>query len=264
MGLVEHTLFGVVDKVQIAIDRIRQFEPPEGYYVAFSGGKDSCVVKDLVKRSGVKADYHYNLTTVDPPELVYFIREHHKDVEVHKPKYTMWQLIDRKSGPPTRLIRFCCDWLKERGGEGRTVVTGVRREESFGRSERPVYTPWYSGKRTRKIIKYVLNPIVDWTILDIWNYINDNKIPYCSLYDEGWDRIGCVMCPMAGPVKQKMDAERWPKIADAYRRACGKAFQRKLNNGKQMEWQSGDDMYEWWISGKASDKRDPDQTVMFE
>jgi phosphoadenosine phosphosulfate reductase len=124
--LIDHTLFDVIDKVQIAIDRIRQFEPPEGYYVAFSDGKDSCVVKDLVKRAGVNADYHYNLTTVDQPELVYFIREHHKDVEVHKLKETMWQLIRRKADSPTRKVRWCCSILKEGGGNGRFVITGVR------------------------------------------------------------------------------------------------------------------------------------------
>jgi phosphoadenosine phosphosulfate reductase len=142
--LIEHTLFGVVDKVQIAIDRIRQFEPPEGYYVAFSGGKDSCVVKDLVKRSGVKADYHYNLTTVDPPELVCFIREHHKDVEVHKPKKSMWQLIEAKKLPPLRHMRYCCAILKEGGGKGRLVLTGVRWAESVRRSKREMVEQCYN------------------------------------------------------------------------------------------------------------------------
>ena len=67
--ITQQTLFSRArPKDEIAIDRLREFEPPEGYYVAFSGGKDSITVLDLVRRSGVKYDAHYSLTTVDPPE----------------------------------------------------------------------------------------------------------------------------------------------------------------------------------------------------
>jgi len=52
-----------------AMNVLHEYEPPEGYYVAFSGGKDSIVMLDLVRRSGVKHDAHMNITSVDPPEL---------------------------------------------------------------------------------------------------------------------------------------------------------------------------------------------------
>ena len=121
-----------LDKVQVAIKRLQLFEPPEGYYIAFSGGKDSCVVKALADMAGVKYDAHYKHTLVDPPELIYFIREHHPDVKIEYPHYqdgtriTMWNLIPKKKIPPTRLVRYCCKFLKESGGEGRFTVTGVR------------------------------------------------------------------------------------------------------------------------------------------
>ena len=73
MALVAHDLFGNThDKVNNSIERIRTFEPPEGYYFACSFGKDSMTLRALLKMAGVKFDSHYNVTTVDPPELVRF------------------------------------------------------------------------------------------------------------------------------------------------------------------------------------------------
>lgn len=104
------------DKIRQSIERIKLFEPPEGYYVAFSGGKDSVVVKTLVDMAEVKYDAHYNVTTVDPPELVRFIREQFPDVIFEKPKRTMRQLILYHMYPPTRFMRYCCEHLKEANG----------------------------------------------------------------------------------------------------------------------------------------------------
>lgn len=76
MALIEYNIFGSrCDKVKMSLDRIRAFVPDEGYFVAFSGGKDSVVIKALCDLAGVRYDAHYNVTTVDPPELVRFIRK---------------------------------------------------------------------------------------------------------------------------------------------------------------------------------------------
>ena len=124
-----------VDKVKRSIERLRAFEPPEGYFLAFSGGKDSVVLKALAEMAGVKYDAHYNATTVDPPELVRFIKEKHADVVFDRPEKTMRQLIIHKQSPPTRLQRYCCKKLKETNGKGRVTLTGVRWAESLGRRE---------------------------------------------------------------------------------------------------------------------------------
>lgn len=240
-----------MDKVALAIERLREFEPREGYYVAFSGGKDSCVLLDLVKRAGVRYDAHYNATTVDPPELVRFIRDFHPDVERHQPEETMWQLIVRNGMPPLRNMRYCCRVLKETGGAGRFVVTGIRWQESRYRKKRRLVEQCGLGKG-----RLLLHPIIDWSEADIWQYIRENDLSYCSLYDEGWKRIGCVMCPNGGRKKMQREAERWPKIAEAYRRACCKAVERAKADGRNVDWADGDDLYEWWMTGRRKHPHD--------
>lgn len=145
------------EKVKSAIERIKAFEPEEGYYLAFSGGKDSVVCKALLDMAGVKYDAHYRVTSVDPPELVRFIREKHPDVARDIPRYsdgspiTMWNLIPKKLMPPTRLVRYCCSSLKESGGDGRMTVTGVRWAESINRRENQGIVTVASKKITKEL-----------------------------------------------------------------------------------------------------------------
>lgn len=253
-------LFSGKDKAEIAIERLQTFCPPEGYYVAFSGGKDSVVILDLVKRSGCKYDAHYNLTTVDPPELVRFIRDEHPEVEIHKPKESMFQLIARKGIVPTRRIRFCCSELKEKGGEGRFVVVGIRWAESYGRSKRKMVEACFRDSR-----KFYIRPIIDWTDEDVWSYIKSRGIQYCSLYDEGFKRIGCIMCPMAGANQMLRDAERWPKYAKAYRIACIKAVKTRIEKGLECktDFSTGDRLYNWFIH-QSTKPIDEEQAILFE
>lgn len=129
------------EKERAAIEFLRAMERPEGYYLAFSGGKDSCVIKHLADKAGVKYRAVYRVTSVDPPELVAFIKKHHPDVEREIPRdkdgkpITMWNLIPKKGILPTRLARYCCEKLKESGGDGYMTITGVRWAESVNRSQ---------------------------------------------------------------------------------------------------------------------------------
>lgn len=224
--LKETNLFFTVDKVKIAIERFQYFAPPEGYYLAFSGGKDSQTIYHLAKEAGVKFDAHYNLTTVDPPELVHFIKRNYPDVYIDRPKQSMWQLIEKK-GLPTRLHRWCCSILKEHGGKGRICVTGVRWAESNARSLRRPYEILTPRSKPKKLFndndedrrlfenctvkgKRVINPIIDWLEADVWEYLRGRGLEYCKLYDEGFTRIGCIGCPMADKQRIK-EFERYPK-----------------------------------------------------
>ena len=129
----------LASKVETAIERLKAFEPPEGYWLAYSGGKDSDTCKALCDMAGVRYEAHYRITSVDPPELYNYIRHTHPDVHRDTPHdkdgkpVTMWTLIPRKMMPPTRVARFCCAELKEDSGDGRMTITGVRWAESVNR-----------------------------------------------------------------------------------------------------------------------------------
>lgn len=258
--------FGGKDKVEIAIERFKMFEPKEGYYLAFSGGKDSVVIKALADMAEVKYDAHYNVTSVDPPELVRFIKTF-DDVSLDTPKdkngnrVTMWNLIPKNKVPPTRLMRYCCGSLKETGGKGRFTVTGVRWAESGKRKTTRAGLEVEAGKKNRvhadadnpdneRMVrhcptkgKHILNPIIDWTDGEVWEFIREYNIPYCKLYDEGYKRLGCIGCPMSNHAKEDLD--RYPKFKKAYLRA----FQRMLENPAidKTVWKTAEDVMEWWL-----------------
>ena len=234
------------EKVKAAIDRLRIHEPPEGYYLAFSGGKDSVVVKDLAEKAGVEFEAVYNFTTADPPELVNFIREQHGDVRVSRPEISMWDLIPKKRMPPTRLVRYCCEFLKERGGAGRRVVTGIRWQESPSRSERGMFERCRSDRG-----KTFLHPVIDWTEGEVWSYIKSEGVDYCSLYDEGFDRLGCVMCPMQGRSGMLRDAKRWGKFEKAYLLAFDRMLKAREQAGLKTDdnWSTAEKVMRWWVDG---------------
>ena len=76
MSLIENTLFGVENKIDKSIMRLKKFEPQDGYWLAFSGGKDSIVILDLAKKAGVKFEAHFNLTSVDPKEVIQLTKKY--------------------------------------------------------------------------------------------------------------------------------------------------------------------------------------------
>lgn len=256
--LRENTLFGLRDKEAEAFDLLRLHEPPEGYYVAYSGGKDSTVILDLVRRSSVKYDAHYNVTTVDPPELVYHIRKQ-ADVVCERPAMSMWELIPKMGIPPTRIMRYCCKYLKERGGAGRTVITGVRAAESIKRRSRSKIETSRDDKT-----KLFMHLVFDWSTSEVWEYIHTRKLNYCSLYDEGFRRLGCICCPLGSWRKQLKEAERWPRYKALYIRAFDRLIAHRLERGKPCEWRSGRDVWDWWTSPRAGKSETDGTTPLFE
>lgn len=222
----------------IAIERLKAFEPQQGYWVAYSGGKDSDVILDLVRKSDVKYTAHHSLTTADPPEIVHHVKEQ-PDVEIHRPKRTMWELIKYNGYPPRRNMRYCCRTQKEPGGAGYLVVTGIRRQEGSNRSKRQMIEPCY-----RDTTKRYLNLIVDWSSRDVWDYLKAEQIRYCTLYDEGFTRLGCVLCPMIREVW--LHLERWPQICRAWERAIKTTY-----DPKKIGFANAEEYWQWWLNRDA-------------
>lgn len=232
-----------MEKLNKAIVRLQEFEPLEGYYLAFSGGKDSVVLKDITIKSGVKFDAHYSLTTIDPPELVQFIRKYHPEVLFEKPKKPFLKMLETR-GFPIRQRRWCCAEYKENGGVDRTVLTGIRWQESPKRAKRSYIETCYKRK------KDFVHPIIDWTTKEIWEYIHDNELKYCSLYDKGFKRIGCLFCPMLYWKRRVKETERYPKQTEAFIRAFEKLYKNRKRAGSKSvdRWASGKEMFWYWVS----------------
>lgn len=167
----------------------------------------------------------------------------------------MWNIIPRKLMPPTRVVRYCCDILKERtGNAGDTICVGVRWAESSKRKKLPMV-----GFYKKKII---LRPIVDWTDDEIWQYIRECNLPYCSLYDKGFKRIGCIGCPLSS--NQAKELELYPAYKDNYIKSFDKMIKYRKLKGKECAWNSGEEVMKWWISSGVNDKNIDGQCSLFE
>lgn len=289
MALIEYKIgkdgIETHNKVQVAIQRLKSFEPEDGYYLAFSGGKDSCVLKKLCDLAGVKYDAHYSVTTVDPPELVRFIKKYHPDVQFErrywdkekKKPVTMWNLIPHKLLPPTRLIRYCCAYFKETDGTGRVTLTGIRWAESARRAKTRALAEGgpkahfsSDNEEAKRMVeqcykrsKVTVNPIIDWSDEDVWEFIKEYDVPYCELYDQGFKRLGCIGCPM-NPEAASRDFFRYPKYKQLYLKAFEAMLEERKRRGKPttLKWETAEDVMRWWL--EEAPKNDELQLSMLE
>ena len=275
------------DKEQKAIKRIQMASEMSLHHYGkplvctYSGGKDSDVMLELFRRSGVPFEVHNSHTTADAPQTVRHIRKVFSVLElegikceIEMPTYmgdrtSMWKLIPQKLMPPTRIVRYCCLVLKETGCKNRYISTGVRWAESSSRKTRGEFEKIGDKKieaenfsevmlmndndarrrMTELCImnhKMVVNPIIDWTDSDIWNYLLSEHIQYNQLYDLGYERVGCIGCPMAGKKRWREFAD-FPQYKKMYIHAFERMLQERKRRGKKSKWKTADEVFLWWM-----------------
>jgi phosphoadenosine phosphosulfate reductase len=277
----------VYDKSAIAIERIKTMAPIAeqiygGFTVMVSGGKDSSVITDLAVRSGVKCKFETSWTGIEYPETVHFLRKEKERLqnlgcsfEFIIPRdndgkqITMWSLI-AKRGFPSRNMRFCCQELKENSSGNCYCILGVRWAESTRRKTTRFLHEEQSHRITdRKIItnndneafrritencmkkrQFILNPIIEWSNEEVWEYIHERKLPYNPLYDKGHKRVGCIGCPMKA---NRAELEANPKWAALYKRAGGKFLKTKVM--REGKYRNEETYFQWWVSFCSNKKR---------
>lgn len=270
-------------KIEYSVDLIRKAErmalrldPENGFYNTFSGGKDSQCLYHLVKMAGVRHKTHMNLTSVDPPEVIRFIKTQYPDVELIKPKMSIYDMAKKKHIFPTRRFRWCCAEYKEMSGAGKVTLIGVRKEESARRAKKEEVSVSIKGKRNEQTFdqwseheeqmvacvggkdKILVSPIIYWTEKDVWEFLNANNIPHCKLYDEGYKRIGCICCPMSNYKSKLRDIERFPHV----KRKWLETIQHLIGNGYlNRNFSDAETGFRWWISGKSFDKFYADEVL---
>lgn len=271
-----------MDLEKQALEILRTFEGDEPYQLGYSGGKDSDVILHLAGKSGVRFQAVHNHTTVDAPETVRYVRSK-KGVIISYPPMSMWELIVKHKTPPTRRMRYCCEELKEYSGVGKKVITGVRKSESRNRRQNQGFVTLTKPDRTaRKMTddelflsndkggivvmnydnsevhrmvescyrtsKTLVNPILEWDDEYLWWYIRKEQIEINPLCGEGFQRIGCIGCPMAGK-KRWREFARYPKYKDAYIHAFARMLEcRKACGNKDVAgWKTPAGVFEWWM-----------------
>ena len=206
-------------KIDFAIRLLKAYDNPEQpIEIAYSGGKDSDVILQLAKESGINYRAIYRNTTIDPPGTIKHAEE--MGAEMLRPKKTFFQLIEQ-NGLPNRFMRFCCRFLKEYKVLDKCVM-GVRKAESRKRAERykePSKCKFYGSKKEHVEAVY---PILEWTDEDVAEFIADRKIKCHPLYyDEQGNfhaerRLGCIACPLASEGKRVEQFKQYPGILRQY------------------------------------------------
>ena len=213
------------------------------FHVAFSGGKDSAILLDLVKKALPKGSFVviFSDTGMEFPDTYHVIEKTRRECEEEgitfytaksrfEPKES-WELF----GPPSRTLRWCCSVhksapqiMKLREITGKydykgLAFVGVRAAESAVRAE---YEYENYGKKQKG--QYSHNSILEWTSAEVWLYIFANNIDIIEAYKKGNSRVGCLFCPMsvrkADYVKHKVYTNEIKPYIDLIKESSGRNF----------------------------------------
>ncbi len=231
--------------IEKSIDIIQQYQPEGEYHLGFSGGIDSQVLYHLAEDAGAKFTAYYQ-KDIAPPEVKQFIRSNYPQVIWQsEPGFNFYKKMSTK-GFPLRQARWCCEYMKERGGNGQTVLLGIRAQESNSRSKYPIAGQWDKGD----IHKFVVRPLLHWTRNQERKYLRDKGIEWCDLYNKGFQRLGCILCPMASPEEKRLQSSYWPKIALAWEHSFERLYNNRVSSGNDSvkRWNSAHEMFNWYIN----------------
>lgn len=326
---------GLQKKIVHSVELLRKAEKiallynkNDGFWLAFSGGKDSQCLYHVAKLAGVKFKAHMSLTSIDPPDVIRFVRTQYPSVDMMKPFVSIYQRAIQKRIVPTKRVRWCCADFKETAGAGNVTLIGIRASESSRRARRhevetrthkfsgniDEFSDWQKEQIAKKLKKgrkakinedefsvksdnevrciygkdsILVSPIFEWSDSDVWEFLNVLNIPHCNLYDEGFTRIGCILCPMSQRKQKEKEIARWPHVKRNWIKAikairAGGGYKTRVfvlghscppnrSENKQRPpggfsdshasngdgaWQDDEDeiaenIFEWWISGKA-------------
>lgn len=201
------------------------------FHVAFSGGKDSAVLLDLVKKALPIGSFVviFGDTGMEFPDTYAAVEQAKKQCEKDGTPFYIsnshfnpdesWQLF----GPPARVLRWCCSVhkstpqtlkMREITGKDNYIgmdFVGVRAHESLTRSK---YEYENFGKKQKG--QYSYNPILEWTSAEIWLYMFMNDVPINDAYKKGNSRAGCLFCPMSGGASDYFRRCAYPAEVDKY------------------------------------------------
>jgi phosphoadenosine phosphosulfate reductase len=282
-------------------------EMSEHYYhkpiiICYSGGKDSDVILRLAMEVLRPEQFEvlHSITTVDSPITNKYVNDIFKELKEKgikceksipvgsdgKPT-NMWKLIPEKKMPPTRIVRYCCQTLKETSTPNRVAILGVRADESSKRKGRDVFgvrggsyseATFFSLDHTAEVhrealekekepngtvwdctlIKVmrdqqdtVVSPIYEWSDSDVWDYLNRGGWKHNPMYDMGYHRVGCIGCPLATYKQKLKEFSDFP----SYKKLYIAAFEEMIKQNPKAKWKSGEEVFDWWIEKDKHETR---------
>lgn len=235
----------VEEITQEAIDWLNENITQTPVLLCFSGGKDSIVCEALLKMSGIPYQINSTLTGIDPPQVTRFIRKYHPLCTFVQPRYSFWHLLTTHNPPGDsgKGIKWCCTKIKEKPSSVIPIkhrVLGIRTEESPNRGT--------YGRISQRKDETHYHPIYHWREWQIWEFIERHNLPYPSLYDEGFSRIGCVVCPNHHN-HHDLYRDRWPKHFDCFERYVHIWWYKRERQGRNMWHGSPDAFLKDWYDG---------------
>ena len=202
-------------------------------FVSFSGGKDSLVTAVVAAEAGVERAVFVD-TGMELPETLEAVRRASSlvDVEELECGEDVFYRVSEALLPPSKDNRWCTlvgklaplmRYARSEFGRRFYTLVGVRRYESGTRAERG--RVWESDAVPGQVN---VAPIFDWSSLDVWLFLHAWDLPYNELYEHGFDRIGCYMCPASKvgdfELVRRVHGRlwrRWEELLESYRRRHG-------------------------------------------